>query len=363
MPFIKDIKLFESVSIVGMAKNTGKTTCLNYVIRRLQEEGKNIALTSIGVDGEERDVLYDTPKPRIVLDKGMVFVTSEKDFDECEFPTEVLSISERSTALGRLITARAKGSGKVVLSGPSDSAWLQNTLSGMSKFGVELTLVDGALSRMSLASPAVTDAMILCTGAACSPQLPELIRRTKFRCKLIELLQVDKAMFRHSALDAESHSEGVAGQVRNDGTSLAQTCGCSAGVWTKNKTETEWEKIADSVFTLEHFSADFFCKIYVSGAVTDDFFKLLNTKKNHNFQLIVNDFTKLFITPLSYDNFLRNGGRINVLQKAKLLAICTNPTSPEGVHFNPIELREEMEKALGVPVYDIVEIENNEQKI
>jgi hypothetical protein len=113
MPFIiKDIQKFSSVSIVGMAKNTGKTTCLNYVIRRLQEEKKHIALTSIGVDGEERDILYDTPKPRIILHEGMVFVTSENDFEQCEFPAEILSISERSTPLGRLITARAKGSGK-----------------------------------------------------------------------------------------------------------------------------------------------------------------------------------------------------------------------------------------------------------
>ena len=327
MPFIKNILKHQSVAIVGMAKNTGKTTCLNYVINRLHQEGKKIALTSIGVDGEERDVLYDTPKPRIILHEGMIFVTSEKDFAECEFPAEILSISERSTPLGRLITARAKGSGKVVLSGPSDSAWLQTTIAELSNYGANITLVDGALSRMSLASPAVTDAMILCTGAACSSIMFELIRRTKFRCKLIELEQVD---------EIKLNSE------------------CNCGIWIKNKTETEWKKFAESVFTLEHFSADIFCKIFVSGAVTDDFFKLLNAKKNHNFQLIVTDFTKLFITPLTYDKFTRNGGRINVLQKAKLLAICTNPTSPEGAQLNPAELREQMETALGLPVYDVV---------
>jgi hypothetical protein len=361
MPFIKNIQQFNSVSIVGMAKNTGKTTCLNYVIRRLQEEGKNIALTSIGVDGEERDVLYDTPKPRIVLDKGMVFVTSEKDFEQCEFPTEVLSISERSTALGRLITARAKGSGKVVLSGPSDSAWLQTILSEMPKFGVELTLVDGALSRMSLASPAVTDAMILCTGAACSPQLPELIRRTKFRCNLIELEQVDDSL--QTSLLAR-----ICNPCENNGTdykSAPALNGCICGVWTRNKISSDWKKISDSVFVLDKISENYLNynqKFFVSGAVTDDFFKHINAKKNHNFQLIINDFTKLFITPLTYDNFLRNGGRINVLQKAKLLAVCTNPTSPEGALLNAIALREQMQDALGISVYDIMEIEHTKMQ-
>ncbi|MDR0437166.1 MAG: hypothetical protein LBH22_02550 [Bacteroidales bacterium] len=335
MPFIKEIQKFRSVSIVGMAKNTGKTTCLNYVIRRLQEESKKIALTSIGVDGEERDILYDTPKPRIVLHEGMVFVTSEQDFEQCEFPTEILSVSDRSTALGRLITAQAKGSGKVVLSGPSDSAWLQTTLMELPNYGVELTLVDGALSRMSLASPAVTDAMILCTGAACSPQLPELIRRTRFRCSLIDLEQADDVLQKQ-----------------------LQTL--ENGIWVENPTNREWGKIGNSVFTFDNDNAPVRAlratpqRIYITGAITDHFFKSLNAQKKHNTHLIITDFTKLFITPLTYDNFLRNGGQINVLQKAKLLAVCTNPTSPEGAHLNPIALREQMQEALGVNVYDVV---------
>jgi hypothetical protein len=332
MPFISHILQHNSVAIVGMAKNTGKTTCLNYVMQRLQSEGVNIALTSIGVDGEERDILYQTPKPRITLSQGMIFITSEKDFEQREFSAEVLSVSERSTPLGRLITARAQGSGKVVLSGPSDSAWLQAVIAAMPEHGVELTLVDGALSRMSLASPAVTEAMILCTGAACSPQLPELIRRTKFRCSLIDLEQADSCL-----------------QDR------LQTL--PMGVWTQSKTSDEWEKISNSVFTFENVSEKFLqdiCTIYVSGAVTDVFFKLLNTKKNQGIRLIVSDFTKLFITPLTYDKFISNGGCIHVLQKAKLLAVCINPISPEGTCLNSILLREKMQVALGLPVYDVV---------
>ena len=331
MPFIKTLTQFRSVSIVGTAKNTGKTTCLNYVIRRLHEEGKTIALTSIGVDGEERDVLYDTPKPRIVLEKGMVFVTSEKDFEQRECPAEVLSVSDRATPLGRLITARAEGLGKVVLSGPSDSAWLQTVISTMPNYGVELTLVDGALSRMSLASPAVTDAMILCTGAACSPQLEELVRRTKFRCTLIELEQVD---------------ERVQSDLRP----------FSSGVWVLNDVAGEWEIISDSVFTFEKTAQHLLANaraIYVVGAVTDHFFQLLNTTKTPNTKLIIGDFTKLFITPTTYNKFTRNGGRINVLQKAQLLAVCTNPTSPEGTGLDPLTLQQRMQEALSVPVYDV----------
>jgi hypothetical protein len=338
MPFIKAIEQFSSVSVVGMAKNTGKTTCLNYVIHRLQNEGRKIALTSIGVDGEERDVLYDTPKPRIVLHEGMVFITSEKDFEQCAFPVELLSVSERATPLGCLITARAKGSGKMVLSGPSDSAWLQEMLTAMPGYGVELTLVDGALSRMSLASPAVTDAMILCTGAACSVQLPELIRQTKFRCTLINLSQASSLLY-----DLFSPLDG--------------------GVWMLTDDQTI-KKVAGTVFTLgdsmeqslpEHIT------IYVAGAVTDRFLKLLCVRSHGRIKLVVRDFSKLFISVLTYERFIRKGGCIEVLQKAKLIAVCTNPVSPEGVRLNPTLLKEQMQEALQLPVYDIVRIMNSEK--
>ena len=336
MPFIKNILQYNSLSIVGMAKNTGKTTCLNYVIKRLLEEDINMSITSIGVDGEERDVLYQTPKPRITLSEGIIFITSENDFANKEFPADILAVSERLTPLGHLVTARAKGRGKVVLSGPSDSKWLIEVISEMKKYATRITLIDGALSRMSLASPAVTDAMILCTGAACSVQLPDLIHKTKFRCQLIDLNQVDN-------------------NIQEELINLEKD------IWQWSENIDEIEKVSASVFTFEKEfgkNREFLNNIYVSGAVTNDFIKLLSTKKGKNIRLIVRDFTKLFIEPAVYDKFTRRGGIINVLQKAKLLAVCTNPVSPEGVHLNPVMLREKMQEALHLPVYDIVEIQN-----
>jgi len=331
MPFIQNILKYNSISIVGTAKNTGKTTCLNYVIKRLKEENVNFAVTSIGVDGEERDVLYQTPKPRITLCKNMIFITSEEDYANKEFPADILDVSKRTTPLGKLITARANGNGNVVLSGPSDSKWLSEVISGMEKYGVRLTLVDGALSRMSLASPAITDAMILCTGAACSAQLRELIQKTKFRCQLIELEKV------------ENKIQEQLMPLEND-------------LWQLNNKTNQWEKICNSVFTLEKESKnklENLKTVYVSGAVTNNFIKILSTKKSQNTQLIIRDFTKLFVEPATFQKFVRRGGSIKVLQKPKLLAVCTNPVSPEGIRLNPTVLKEEMQVVLQVPVYDI----------
>jgi hypothetical protein len=204
--------------------------------------------------------------------------------------------------------------------------------------------------------------MILCTGAACSSQLPELIRRTKFRCKLIELEQIYSGSQSQLQLLENGVWTLVDGERSKVNGASPQSPPCT--VYRVPCTDFFWKKIADSVFTLEKIPEEYLNytqKFFISGAVTDDFFNLLNAKKNHNFQLIISDFTKLFITPLTYDKFIRNGGRINVLQKAKLLAVCTNPTSPEGSNLNAIELREQMQEALKLPVYDIVEIETSKK--
>jgi hypothetical protein len=198
-------------------------------------------------------------------------------------------------------------------------------------------LVDGALSRMSLASPAVTDAMILCTGAACSAQLPELIRRTKFRCSLIDLQQVSASLY---DLLFPLHS----------------------GVWLLTENGETIKKIAGTVFTLgddleQPFSDNL--TVYAAGAVTDRFLKSLCARAHNGIKLVVRDFSKLFVSTLTYDRFVRKGGSIEVLQKAKLLAVCTNPVSPEGICLNPLLLQEQMQEALQLPVYDIVQIMNN----
>lgn len=157
MGFVTNISDFGSLAIVGLEKNTGKTECLNYILGQLGGQAERFALTSVGIDGESRDQVCQTAKPEIEIPEGMIFVTSEKHYREKRLAAEVLDVSLERTALGRLITARAKMSGKLLLSGPSDTAGLKALIDLLKSRGVGTTIVDGALSRLSLASPAVTE--------------------------------------------------------------------------------------------------------------------------------------------------------------------------------------------------------------
>jgi hypothetical protein len=94
--------------------------------------------------------------------------------------------------------------------------------------------------------------------------------------------------------------------------------------------------------------------LFVSGAVSNRLLKYLSTLPNiKDFILIVRDFTKLFITPDAYADFTRRGGTMQVLQRSHLVAVCLNPTSPQGYTLNSDEACRQLSDALQCPVYDV----------
>ena len=335
MPFIEDILKHKSLSIVGLEKNTGKTECLNYVLSRLKDCNVKVALTSIGIDGETRDQVCQTPKPEVTVYEGMVFVTTEKHYKQKQLVSEILDVSQRATSLGRLVTARAVTSGKVLSSGSPETAGLKLMIGKMNEIGIDLTIVDGALSRISLASPAVTDAMILATGAAVSANIPQLVRKTKFLFDLINIEEVDAAV-------------------------KEQFVGIEKGIWAIGNDGDIHDLGVASAYMLEKAREDLFrfgTTIVVNGAITDKLLGHLKSQKNvKEITLIARDFTRIFATPEVYNAFIKKGGTLKVLQKTKLIAVCVNPTSPEGYVLDSEVLRREMQQALQVPVYDVRQI-------
>jgi len=332
MPFINDILHYSSVSVVGLEKNTGKTECLNYVLKRVKDTGKRVAVTSIGVDGEEVDRLHNNTKPEITLYDNMLFVTSEKHYREKKLTAEIIDISTRKTALGRLITAQAKNSGKTLLSGPPDTLWLKQILLSMKERQVDLTLIDGALSRLSLASPAITDAMILTTGASLSENLANLLKNTLFACEMIDLEEVNPTLKQKL-----EHIE--------------------KGIWAIDQEGEIHDLNILSVFGIGERIAEIFKygnTVFVSGAISDILLNSLRIQpQSKGMTLIIRDFSKAFLSEDSYTAFVNKGGVINVLQKTKLIAVCVNPVAPSGRRFDSNELQHELGKMLEVPVFDV----------
>ena len=331
MPFIEELIKYKSCSIVGLEKNTGKTECFNYVLQRLPLENKRVAVSSIGIDGEMTDQVTKTAKPEIFLREGVYFGTSEKHYLMKRLSAELLEITNENTSLGNIIIGKALTPGKILLSGPSSTVGLRRWMDEMKKYDIDLTIIDGALSRMSLASPTVSESMILATGAAYSANINTLVQKTAFVVQMINLY-----------LTSEDNRE-VFNDIKN-------------GVWAIDEDDVIHDlKVASSLSININTDGLKKCKtLFVSGALTDNFINYIRQNKIFSeTEVVVRDFTKIFLTPMTYNSFVNGKRKITVLQKSKLIAVCVNPTSPNGIVLDSEKLCRTLSEAIKLPVYDL----------
>ena len=331
MPFIEELIKYKSCSIVGLEKNTGKTECFNYVLQRLPLDKKRVAVSSIGIDGETTDQVTKTAKPEIFLREGVYFGTSEKHYLMKRLSAELLEITNENTSLGNIIIGKALTPGKILLSGPSSTNGLRRWMDEMKKYDVDLTIIDGALSRMSLASPTVSESMILATGAAYSANINTLVQKTAF---VVQMINLD--------LTSEDNRKTF-NDIKN-------------GVWAIDEDDVIHDlKVASSLSININTDGLKKCKtLFVSGALTDNFINHIRQNKIFNeTEIVVRDFTKIFLTPMTYNSFVNGRRKITVLQKSKLIAVCVNPTSPNGIVLDSEKLCKTLSEAIKLPVYDL----------
>lgn len=334
MPFVADILRHRSLSIVGLEKNTGKTVCLNYILHRLRQLDACVGVTSIGVDGEQVDAVFATAKPEITLFEGTRFITSEQHYMKRQVVSVLEHVDSRRTSLGPLVTARVLVPGKVLLSGAATTGALREQMQMLDSMGCDISIVDGALSRLSLASPTVTEAMILATGAAVSANVKQLVAKTRFLYNLICLDEVE--------------------------TTLRDRLGnIESGIWAIDNEGLPHDLGIASVFLIDRSEKDilrFGRRLFVAGAVSDRLLKILSAK-GKGITLIARDFTKLFLTPETYNAYVRAGNSLMVLQRSKLIAVTLNPTSPQGFLLDSKSTCDALSEALQTPVYDVKKIE------
>lgn len=332
MPFVKDILDYKSISFVGMDKNAGKTEALNYVISRLHSFNKSIAVTSIGIDGETLDQVTSTSKPMVFIYPDTLFVTSEKLYEQRQIVSQVENLSKYASTLGRLVTSRSLSFGNVMLSGPTSTLWLKNLIAELSQ-KADICLIDGALSRKSFASPSITEAMILSTGAVLSASADKICNQTKFIYDMTLLPTVN-------------------GELKD------KLADISNGVFSINSSNNEIIDLQiPSLLMIDKYRDKLFNHsktLYIPGMITDKLLELIISKKDTgDYTLVTKDFTHIFSSPLNTRRFLSLGGRILCLYATKLLAITVNPVSPLGFKIDNKNLLNTLRNEIPIPVYNI----------
>jgi hypothetical protein len=170
-----------------MTKNVGKTVTLNYLVKQFEQAGISVGLVSAGYDGERFDRLTLKEKPRIYAPRDSLVATARACIEAAEANLELIEVSSFSTPLGPVCLARTKEAGLVELAGPGSASSLKSLSNKMFSYGAGHVLVDGAINRIASASPSVTDATILASGASLGPTMDDVIRKTIYRRELFEI--------------------------------------------------------------------------------------------------------------------------------------------------------------------------------
>lgn len=331
------------VSVVGMAKNAGKTVTLNEIINQSMESGTLLGLTSIGRDGETQDVVTCTQKPAIYVDEGTLIATAEALYNCSDARLEILEMTNFHTSMGKIMIAKALSPGYIQIAGPCTNRDIREVSNRMLAYGAQLVIVDGALDRVSSASPAISDATVLATGAVLSRNMDKVIEESIHRVSLFRLPALYEADIKMMAKAAIGLKEIQIVQSGDGGLELKHIpikTALGAG-----------RKIAESLCEESLY-------VIVPGSlVSKTLFDVASGSKHFkNITFIVQDATKLFVESRDWQLLLRKGLKVVVMEEINLLAVTINPYAPAGYYFDPVNFKSRLQSFLDpTPVFDVME--------
>lgn len=330
---------YETLSIVGMAKNAGKTTALNYLIEEAMDEGMTLGITSTGRDGEMEDLVTGTEKPRVYLDRDMLVSVPAQLYELADAGLEIVEHTNYRTAIGDLLLCRVQDAGYVQIAGPVMTSETKKLCKEMLDLGCELVLIDGAIDRKSIASPETSDAIILATGAVLSRSMKKVIEETAHIVGLYSLPEMEESKERD--LFVENINDSVEDNVMlidNEGElkKLDLTTGLGASKYIDEAIDENTKYI------------------YIPGALTNSVVCDIGLKKLKQVHFILKDPTKIFISAMDWGILRKKGFKVSVLKNIEIAAITVNPWAPLGYTFDNIALLEEMKKAIpDIPIIDV----------
>ena len=329
---MKDLFEKSSLSIIGLGKNTGKTSFLNELLEeaRIHAKDKVLAITSIGRDGEEKDLVTSSKKPRIYVYEGTLIATSTELLGRCDITMEILEVLPLYSALGRIILLRALSDGFVEIAGPSRKKDLSLLECAVRRIEPQAVfLVDGALSRMSFATS--TEGTVLCTGVNISRDPQKVLEKTVDAVYGLTMKKTERClpMEKCRAFICNGEWEKVDGY-------LAMELGQEILEKFTEKTEA----------------------VFLKGAVTDSLLaKLLSEALFSSVELILEDPTKLLVSHEMLEKLNLRKITVTAEQTVSVERILFNPYETSGLEIPSEELMQLIGKETALPVVSLKDLQ------
>ncbi len=331
------IEGYSCVAIIGMEKNAGKTTVLNHLLDSRPPVVQ--AITSIGYDGEDTDQVTATDKPSIYVGCGTMVATADSLLGQCDFTRELLRFTGFHTPMGEVVIARARSDGFARIAGPSTTVQMSALIGMLHELGATQVLVDGAAARKSTAAIASSEACILATGAAFSPNPDDIVEQTRHYAELLTLPEFKTgAAFSGKGEDANSCILlDRSGNICDKANALSDEC--ADHIARRNGQPTT------ALF---------------NGAVTRPLLQRVLDKCHRLdwLHIVAEDGTRYLINSRQKLDLNSRGARLAVRRRVNLIAVTLNPTAPSGLKLDSEELCNRMSEKIDLPVFDVCAAQN-----
>ena len=335
------------VAFVGLAKNTGKTEALAYTLRELRARGRSVGVTSVGRDGESCDAIdLRIAKPRIELPAWSLVASTDALLRACEVAHEPLVETGIRTPVGRVVVARLLRAGIVEVAGPSAAGDVRAVADAMLAHGAEQVLIDGALDRRAASSPAVSDGLVMSTGAVLHGELQRVVACTRIAVGIVRLAELDERAEvgrRVRALARARRESLLVGDPDEQPVALPPR-------FVLRATRRDIAALLAENPRAGH--------LLVRGALCESFVEdLRRAARGRRLTVTVTDSTKVFIAIRGCDWYERQGIAIRVLKPIRLCALTLNPVAPRSHRFDSKRLRELLQEA--IPDVAIVDVRDH----
>ncbi|WP_395011248.1 hypothetical protein [Undibacterium sp.] len=337
----------QTLAVMGMTKNTGKTVAMNHVLAQAAAGQVDIGLTSIGRDGEDRDQVFFNPKPPIMVWPGNLVATARETLQRAKVRWKLIDSTQIDSPMGEILVVKVLEYGEMEVAGASRGSDQLKVIARLRQCGASLAILDGALGRSHHASPAIADGVILATGAAIGGGIQDVIRKTRDRLGILGIKQAD------DGIKAQCEAVFTQGGV---------------GIWDQQGKTLFLEEIATlnaGAKLMEFIDADV-GTIAVSGAVGRQLWRALSSlaERHPTLTVVVADGTKLFIENTDLLIFQKLGAKLVGYRGINLTGITLNPFSPMGGSFDAAEFLDVAKNAfIGYDVCDVVLEATSDEKI
>ncbi|MDY0317365.1 MAG: hypothetical protein RBQ64_02160 [Candidatus Izemoplasmatales bacterium] len=293
-----------------------------------------LAITSIGLDGEEIDQVTSMEKPQIYVKPGYIVATAFDTLKNYSCKYKILEKTELITSIGEVVIIEILDEGKALVAGPSKVKDMQKLTNILEKYKLEKIIIDGAFSRQAFAKAA--DATIFVVGANKDKNIDNVVKDA--------FLQYRKFTLKTLPLKPYSFGENIS-FIDREG----------------NFEELSFSSVignVNDIFVDEVLKAKF---LYIPKTITNKFVeKLIVERGKYVFDLIIDSPINIQLKDENLEKLFKLNFNIFVLNPVNLALVCYNPYSPRGYDFDNMEFKSKLETALETEVINALEGDTNE---